>query len=90
MIRTIGEGMYATLEDLNIVLGAITSCKTKQEIIQNVKLSPEVVDEVLESLRRMGKISKDQFTEVYCPIATVAADVSNCCSIICKAMSKEV
>lgn len=82
--------MPATLEDLNIVLEAITSCKTKEEIIKNVKLAPEIVNEVLETLRKMGKISKDQFTEVYCPIATVAADVSKCCNIICTSMSTEV
>lgn len=82
--------MAATLEDLNIVLEAITSCTTKEEIIKNVKLAPDIVDEVLETLRKMGKISKNQFTEVYCPIASVAANVSNCCNIICKTMSKEV
>lgn len=81
--------MPATLEDLNIVLGAIVSCKTKEEIVKNVKLSPEVVNEVLDTLRKMGKISKDQFTDTYCPIAMVAADVSNCCNIICDAMRKQ-
>jgi glycerol kinase len=81
--------MPATLEDLHIVLEAITSCKTKGEIIKNVKLSPEVVNEVLDTLRKMGKISKDQFTETYCPIAAVAADVSNCCNIICDAMKQQ-
>ncbi len=81
--------MPATLEDLNIVLGAITSCKTKEEIVKNVKLSPEVVNEVLDTLRKMGKISKDQFTDTYCPISMVAVDVSNCCNIICDAMRKQ-
>ena len=81
--------MAATLEDLNIVFGAITSCKTKEEIVKNVKLSPEIVDEVLDALRNMGKISKDQFTDTYCPLGRVAADVSSCCNKICKAMEKQ-
>jgi len=81
--------MPATLEDLNIVLGAITSCKTKEDIVKNVKLSPEIVEEVLRTLRDLGKISKDQFTETYCPIGAVAADVSNCCTMICDAMKKQ-
>lgn len=81
--------MPATLEDLNIVLGAITSCKTKEEIVKNVKLSPEIVSEVLDTLRKIGKISKDQFTDTYCPIAAVASDVSSCCNMICDAMKKQ-
>lgn len=79
----------ATIEDLNIVLGALTSCKTKEEISKNVKLPMPIVEEVLETLRKLGKISKDDFTEVYCPIERVAEDVCSCCNTICETMSKK-
>lgn len=78
--------MPATLEDLNMVLGALTSCKTKEEIVRNIALPPDIVDEVLDTLRKLGKISKDQFTDTYCPIVRVAADMSGCCNLICNSM----
>jgi hypothetical protein len=79
--------MGATLEDMNIVLGALDSCKTKAEIVHNIKLPADIVDEVLETLRKLGKISKDDFTETYCPIERVADDMSKCCNLICSEMS---
>jgi hypothetical protein len=78
----------ATLEDLHIVFGALGSCKTKAEIVSNVKLPVDVVDDVLETLRKLGKISKDEFSEVYCPIESVADDMSKCCNSICSAMKE--
>ena len=78
--------MQATIEDLNIILGALDSCKTKEEIMHNVKLPADVVDEVLNTLRKLGKISKDDFTNVFCPIERVAGEMSNSCNQICNAM----
>lgn len=80
--------MPATLEDVNIVLGALTSCKSKEEISRNVKLAPEVVDEVLEYLRKSGRISKDEFTDTFCPIERVAGEICNSCNTICEAMKE--
>lgn len=82
--------MPATLEDLNIVIGALTSCKTKEEIARSVALPLDIVEEVLETLRKLGKISKDQFADTYCPLGQVAATMSGCCNIICNSMEKEV
>jgi DNA-binding IclR family transcriptional regulator len=80
--------MPATLEDLNIVLGALTSCKTKNEIVHNVKLPADTVDEVLEHLRKTGRISKDEFTDTFCPIEKVAGEICQSCSAICDAMKE--
>jgi len=80
--------MPATLEDLNIVMEALTSCKTKEEIVRNVKLPSDVVNEVLEHLRKTGRISKDDFTDTFCPIEKVAGDMSRCCTSICEAMKE--
>jgi len=78
--------MPATLEDLNIVIGALTSFKTKEEIVRNVALPPDVVNEVLETLRKLGKINKDQFTDTYCPLGQVAAGMSTSCNRICESL----
>ena len=78
--------MQATIEDLNILLGALDSCKTKEEIMHNVKLPADVVDEVLNTLRKLGKISKDDFTNVFCPIERVAGEMATSCNQICDAM----
>jgi hypothetical protein len=80
--------MQATIEDLNIILGALDSCKTKEEIAKNVKLPMDVVEEVLEYLRKTGKISKDEFSSTFCPIERVAGEMSNSCNAICEAMKE--
>jgi hypothetical protein len=80
--------MPATLEDLNIVMGALTSCKTKAEIVRNVKLPMDVVEELLEHLRKTGQISKDEFTDTFCPIEKVAGEMCSCCNAICDAMKE--
>ncbi|MFA5452890.1 MAG: hypothetical protein WC248_04915 [Candidatus Methanomethylophilaceae archaeon] len=80
--------MPATLEDLNIVLGALDSCKTKAEIVRNIKLPANVVDEVLEHLRKTGRISKDEFSDTFCPIERVAGEMCNSCNQICAAMKE--
>jgi len=79
--------MSATIEDLNIVRNVLTSCKTRQEIIDKAKLPPEIVDEVLEFLRKEGKIEKDGF--IFCPIEQVAEGVCDCCASICKDLGGE-
>jgi hypothetical protein len=80
--------MPATLEELNIVLGALDSCKTKEEIAHNVKLPADVVNEILEHLRKTGRISKDEYSDTFCPIERVAGDMSRCCTTICEAMKE--
>lgn len=80
--------MTATLEDLAIIANVLTACKTKEEIVKNVKLPMDIVDEVLEYLRKTGKISKDEFSSAFCPIERVAEEICNSCNIICSEMSE--
>lgn len=80
--------MPTTLEDVNIVMGALTSCKTKEEIMRNVNLPADVVNEVLEHLRKLNKISKDDFTDRFCPISQIAGEISRNCNGICEAMKE--
>lgn len=76
--------MMATLEDLRIVNEALTSCKTANEIAHNVKLPIETVAECLDTLKSMGVISKDSFSDVYCPIEEVAENICMQCNRIVK------
>ena len=74
--------MMATLEDLRIVNEALTSCKTANEIAHNVKLPIETVTECLDTLKSMGVISKDSYSDTYCPIEEVAGNICRQCNKI--------
>lgn len=71
-----------TLEDLRIVYGALTSCKTADEIAHNVMLPMDIVTECLDTLKLMGVISKDSYSDVYCPIEEVAGNICKQCNEI--------
>lgn len=81
--------MMADLEQLQIVRAALTSCKTISEIAHNVKLPEEIVIECLDALRSMGMISKDAFTDTYCPIEEVARNICAQCNQIVEDMGGE-
>ena len=74
--------MMATLEHLRIVNGALTSCKTADEIAHNVKLPMNSVTECLDTLKSMGVISKDSYSDTYCPIEEVAGNICRQCNKI--------
>jgi DNA-binding IclR family transcriptional regulator len=78
----------ATLEDLNIVINALSSCKTVEEIANNIKLPIEIVEECLEHLKKTGYISQNDDTDEVCPIQQVTDSVCNCCNSICDAMKE--
>lgn len=79
----------ATLEDLKIVNNALTSCKTTDEIAHNVQLPRDVVVECLDALRSMGVISKDSFSDIYCPLEEVAGNICEQCNRIVKDLGGE-
>jgi Fe2+ or Zn2+ uptake regulation protein len=81
--------MMATLEDLRIVNEALTSCKTANEIAHNVKLPIETVTECLDTLKSMGVISKDSFSDTYCPLEEVAGNICEQCNRIVKDLGGE-
>jgi DNA-binding IclR family transcriptional regulator len=74
--------MMADLEQLQIVRAALTSCKTVDDIAHNVKLPKEIVIECLDALKSMGVVSKDAFTDTYCPIEEVAKNICAQCNRI--------
>jgi DNA-binding IclR family transcriptional regulator len=79
----------ATLEDLKIVHQALTSCKTTDEITHNVQLPRDIVVECLDALRAMGVISKDSFSDTYCPLEEVAGNICEQCNRIIKDLGGE-
>jgi len=81
--------MTATLEHLNIVVNILTACKTKQELIDKAKLSEDIVDEVLDTLRKLGKIKEDEFGNI-CPIEIMVGNICACCNDISKALGGQL
>jgi len=79
----------ATLEDLKIVNQALTSCKNADEIAHNVQLPRDIVVECLDMLRSMGVISKDSFSDTYCPLEEVAGNICEQCNRIVKDLGGE-
>jgi DNA-binding IclR family transcriptional regulator len=80
--------MVATIEDLNIVIGALTSCKSIQEIATNVQLPISIVEECLTHLKKTGQVSQNDFTDEFCPIEKVTGEVCGCCNAICDAFKE--
>ncbi len=74
--------MMATLEHLRIVYEALTSCKTADEISHNVKLPMDIVTECLDTLKSMGVINKNSYSDIYCPIEEVAGNICRQCNEI--------
>lgn len=77
----------ATTEELLIVNNAVTSCKTVDDIVKNVRLPRETVLESLEALKALGKINSDAFSEIYCPIGEIAGNISACCDSMVKQLT---